>query len=138
MYIHNKNIIEWQKRWDYIFLAIFEFCEKILRAVTTKLWSLNHSGYCMLLSIFFTKSHDYNINMSTKPITPSPRYLMVCQVNLISMMTDAETNEFYIFYLNNDRIFIKRFLLHNILVNITGLGNRQSVHISPFQKGYYI
>lgn len=104
----------------------------------TKLWSLNHSGYCMLLSIFFTKSHDYNINMSTKPITPSPRYLMVCQVNLISMMTDAETNEFYIFYSN---IMIKiTFLLHNILslVNILGMGNRQSVHISLFQKGYYI
>lgn len=121
-------------------MTIFEFCEKILRAerVTTKLWSLNHSGYCMLLSIFFTKSHDYNINMSTKPITPSPRYLMVCQVNLISMMTDAETNEFYIFYSN---IMIKiTFLLHNILslVNILGMGNRQSVHISLFQKGYYI
>lgn len=121
-------------------MAIFEFCEKILRPerVTTKLWSLNHSGYCMLLSLFFTKSHDYNINMSTKPITPSPRYLMICQVNLISMMTDAETNEFYIFYSN---IMIKiTFLLHNILslVNILGMGNRQSVHISLFQKGYYI
>lgn len=118
-------------------MAIFEFCEKILRAerVTTKLWSLNHSGYCMLLSIFFTKSHDYNINMSTKPITPSPRYLMVCQVNLISMMTDAETNEFYIFYSN---IMIKiTFLLHNILSLVKNFRNGQQTSCphKPFPKG---
>lgn len=56
------------------------------------------------------------------------------------MITNAEVNEFYIFYFNNDRTMIEliTFLLHNILVNITGLGNKQSVHLSPFQKGYYI
>lgn len=60
----------------YIWQSL-NFVKKILKAktVTTEIWSLNHSGYCMLLSILFTKSHDYNINMSTKPIIPSPRYL---------------------------------------------------------------
>lgn len=37
------------------------------------------------------------------------------------MMTGAETNVFYIFYLNNDRI---TFLLQITIVNIIGLGNR--------------
>lgn len=51
-------------------------------------------------------------------------------------MTDAETNVFYIFYLNNDRI---TFLLQIIIVNIIkDWATGQSVHIGILHLRWYL